>query len=66
MGVENCGTCLAANTWCWMFTVNEEAKEGICPCAHCDKNPDCDIVYPEADNGYIQCDKFHRAWPEEE
>jgi len=55
MAKDPCGTCKAAETWCWMFTINK----GECPCAHCDKNKGCDIVF--ADDG-VECAKFHSVW----
>jgi hypothetical protein len=62
----NCGDCNAADSWCWFFVVNEELEEGKCPCSSCLKNNDCDIVFPEEENNYTQCEKFHTAWPEED
>ena len=54
MSDENCGTCEAANTWCWLFVANEEKAK--CPCADCDKNDDCEIVF--------DCEKFNAVWPD--
>jgi hypothetical protein len=55
MSERVCGTCKADETWCWIFTTNK----GECPCAHCDKNKDCDIVFADDDNGGQECEKFH-------
>jgi hypothetical protein len=61
MSDRNCGTCKAADTWCWMFTINK----GECPCAHCPKNKDCDIVMEDDDNkGEGLCQKFNKVWPD--
>jgi len=55
-----CGTCKAAETWCWMFTVNK----GECPCSHCNKNKDCNIVFADDDNGGVICKRFEMTWPD--
>ena len=57
MKKDYCGTCDAAIWWCWMFTINK----GQCPCSHCKKNKDCDIVMEDDDNIGL-CKKFNTAW----
>ena len=58
---DRCGSCFAAESWCWMSTVNK----GQCPCSHCKKNKDCDIVFEDDNNkGVGLCEKFKAAWPD--
>jgi len=58
MAERACGTCKADETWCWMFVYNEDEKK--CPCAHCDKNDDCEDVF--GDDDAEGCAKFAAAW----
>lgn len=62
-----CGPCRQGETWCWMFSNNQETNQ--CPCSTCDKCPD--PKGPEDDGGFLladceigptDCEKWNKAW----